>query len=77
MSSLNIKRLLDFGVGCEKEVNEDEGWDEEGEEGICSGDQLNTGVIDGRGVAVFMYLWDAALRPMVTARTIMTKKKGT
>ena len=75
MSSLYVKRLLDFGVGREKEVNKDQGWDEEREEGFCSGDQLNSGVIDGRGGAIFMYLWDAALRPMVTARTIITNKR--
>lgn len=36
MGSLDVERFLDFGVGREEEVDEDDGWDEEGEECICS-----------------------------------------
>lgn len=36
MSSLYIERLLDFCIRREKEVDEDDGRDEEGEKGICS-----------------------------------------
>ena len=36
MSSLDIERLLDFGIRREKEVDEDDGWYEEGDEGIYS-----------------------------------------
>ena len=31
MSSLDVERLLDLGVGRKKKVNEDDGWDEESE----------------------------------------------
>ena len=41
MSSLYIERLLDFRIRREKEVDEDDGWDEEGKERICSLDQLD------------------------------------
>ena len=41
MSSLYIKRLLDFRIRRDKEVNKDDGWDEEGKERICSLDQLD------------------------------------
>lgn len=36
MRSLDIERLLDFGIRREKEVDEDDGWYEEGEECIYS-----------------------------------------
>ena len=35
MSSLYIERFLDFSIWCKKEVEEDDGRDEEGEECIC------------------------------------------
>ena len=35
MGSLDVEGFLDFGVGREEEVDEDDGWDEEGKEGIC------------------------------------------
>ena len=34
MGGLDVEGLLDFGVGGEEEVDEDDGGDEEGEEGI-------------------------------------------
>ncbi len=40
MSSLDVKRFLDFGIRREKEVDEDDGWDEQGEECICPLNQL-------------------------------------
>lgn len=35
MGSLDIERFLNFGVGREEEVDENDGWYEEGEERIC------------------------------------------
>ena len=36
MSSLDVERLLDLGVGREKKVSEDDGWDEEREGSVYS-----------------------------------------
>lgn len=55
MSSLYIERLLDFSVRREKEVDEDDGWDEEGEEGVCSLDQLDIATIEARGRLIVAY----------------------
>lgn len=49
VSSLYVERLLDFSVGREKEVDEDDGWDEEGEECICLLSQLDIAAIEVRG----------------------------
>lgn len=42
MGSLYVERLFDFRIWREKEVDEDDGGDEEGEECICSIDKLDS-----------------------------------
>ena len=42
MGSLYIERLLNFSVWREKEMGEDDGWNEEGDEWICQLNQLDT-----------------------------------
>lgn len=49
MGSLYVERLLDFSVRREKEVDEDDAWDEEGEECICLLGQLDIAAIEVRG----------------------------
>lgn len=75
MSSLYIKRLLDLGVRREEEVKEDDGWDEEGEEFIYSSNQIGNDAIEVRRRLMSAYLWDAALRPMLIASTIVVERQ--
>lgn len=49
MGSLYVEGLLDFSVGREEEVDEDDGWDEEGEERICLLGQRDIAAIEVRG----------------------------
>ena len=42
MGSLYIERLLNFRIRREKEMGEDDGWNEEGDECICPQNQLDT-----------------------------------
>ena len=71
MSSLYTKRFLDFGIRREKEVDEDDGWNEQGEESICPLNQLDIAAVETCRKLITAYLQDAALRPMLTAFTIM------
>ena len=41
MGSLYIERLLNFSVWREKEMGEDDGWNEQGDEWICPLNQLD------------------------------------
>ena len=42
MGSLYIERFLNFSVRREKEMDEDDGWNEKGDQCICPSNQLDT-----------------------------------